>query len=107
MDSSTSEEFFVIFRGFIYCLLFVILIRREKECGADAREARTKAKNDDTRTNETSEGPGSWNSVPGQDGETSIKIGHVDIPYYLIIEIKFMREEMTTSATSDIREHLK
>ena len=30
--------------------------------------------------------------MPGQDGETSIKIGHVDIPDYLIIEIKFILE---------------
>ena len=49
-------------------------------------------KNDDMRTNETWKTLKARNSVPGQDGETSIKIGHVDIPDYLIIEIKFMRE---------------
>ena len=48
--------------------------------------------NDNMRTNETWKTREARHSVPGQDGETSIKIGHVDIRDYLIIEIKFMRE---------------
>ena len=49
--------------------------------------------NDKMRTNETWKTREARHSVPGQDGETSIKIGHVNIPDYLTIEIKLMMDE--------------
>ena len=48
--------------------------------------------NDNMRTNETWKTREARNSVPGQDGETSITIGQGDISEYLVIEIKFMLE---------------
>ena len=48
--------------------------------------------NDNMRTNETWKTRQARNSVPGQDGETSITIGQGVISEYLVIEIKFMLE---------------